>query len=115
MTEKRYLKWEELDNVTWDNMEYLWEDVAILIEVQNLIKGGGGGYGEYVKGNPWKQLNKDIGKEKTKRIIRLYCKYKNIEYDESVEVNDNINVTASDFEIFINESIREKISIKVNI
>jgi hypothetical protein len=113
MQEKKYLKWEEVDSI-WDDTNYLWEDVAILIEVNNLVNHGGGGYAEYVKGNPWEKLRKDLGEEKTKRVIKLYLKHKGVEYEESKGINENIKVTASEFEIFVTNSIRESISIKVN-
>ena len=114
MQQKKYLKWEEV-NLSWEQTNYLWEDIAILIEIENLVKQGGGDYVAYVKGNPWEQLRKDIGEEKTKRVIKLYCNYKGIEYDKSIEVNEKkISVAASDFEKFIRTSIRESISIKVN-
>jgi hypothetical protein len=111
MYQKKYLKWDEC-NILWDNMNYLWEDV--FIEIHNIIKGGGGaGYDEYVKGNPWNKLKKDIGPEKTKKVIELYCNYKGLEYSSVSEVNESIAVTATDFELFITENIRE--SIKINI
>ena len=112
MQEKKYLKWEEVDSI-WDDTNYLWEDVAIFIEINNLVHGGGG-YADYVKGNPWQQLRKDLGEEKTKRVIKLYCKYKGIEYEESKGINENIKVSVSEFEVFVKDSIRENISIKVN-
>jgi hypothetical protein len=113
MQEKKYLKWEEVDSI-WDDTNYLWEDVAIFIEISDLVNRGGGDYAAYVKGNPWEQLRKDLGEEKTKRVIKLYCKHKDVEYEESKGINESIKVTASEFEIFVKNSIRESISIKVN-
>jgi len=112
MLQKKYLNWEEVNSI-WDDTNYLWEDVAIFIEIDNLARGGGG-YAEYVKGNPWQQLRKDLGDEKTKKVIKLYCKYKGVEYEESKGINESIKVSASEFEVFIKDSIRESISIKVN-
>ena len=113
MQQKKYLKWEEV-NSFWEQTNYSWEDVAIFIEINDLVNRGGGGYAEYVKGNPWQQLRKDLGDEKTKKVIKLYCKYKGVEYEESKGINENIKVSASEFEVFIKDSIRESISIKVN-
>ena len=114
MSKKRYLKWEEVDSV-WEETNYLWEDVAILIELEETVRRGGGDYAAYVKGNPWQQVRQDLGEEKLKRVIKLYCNYKGIEYDKSIEINeDKFKVTASEFEQFIKTSIRESISIKVN-
>ena len=114
MSQKRYLNWEEVNSV-WEETDYLWEDVAILIEIEQAVRRGGGDYAAYVKGNPWEQVRKDLGEEKTKRVIKLYCNYKGIEYDKSLEINENkIIVSASDFELFVKDSIRESIKIKVN-
>ena len=113
MSQKIYLKWEEVDSV-WEETNYLWEDVAILIEIEQAVRRGGGDYAAYVKGNPWEQLRKDLGEEKTKRVIKLYCKHKGVEYEESKGINESIKVSASEFEVFIKDSIRESISIKVN-
>ena len=114
MSQKKYLNWEEVDSV-WEETNYLWEDVAILIELEETVRRGGGDYAAYVKGNPWQQVRQDLGEEKLKRVIKLYCNYKGIEYDKSIEINeDKFKVTASEFEQFIKTSIRESISIKVN-
>ena len=114
MSQKKYLKWEEVDSV-WEETNYLWEDVAILIELEETVRRGGGDYAAYVKGNPWQQVRQDLGEEKLKRVIKLYCNYKGIEYDKSIEINeDKVKVTASEFEKFVKTSIRESISIKVN-
>jgi hypothetical protein len=107
---KIYIKWEDL-NVNWENIDLLWEEIVLLIEVEKVIRGGGGyGYKEYVDNNPWKQLNKEIGKEKTKKVISVYCKLNNLEFDESREVDDNnIKISTNEFERFIKESINVKV------
>ena len=114
MKYKKYLKWEEVDSL-WEETNYLWEDVAIFIEIEEAVRRGGGDYAAYVEGNPWAKIRKEFGEEKTKRVIKLYCNYKGIEYDKSIEVNESkIKVTANEFERFVKSSIRESISIKVN-
>ena len=113
MLQKKYLNWEEVNSI-WDDTNYLWEDVAIFIEINDLVNRGGGDYAAYVEGNPWNKLRKDLGDEKTKKVIKLYCKYKGVEYEESKGINESIKVSASEFEIFVKNSIRESISIKVN-
>lgn len=109
---KKYLKWEEM-TINWENVDLLWEEVFILLEVENLIKGGGGyGYKEYLDGNPWKQLKKEIGEEKTKKVIKLYSKVNGIEYDETREIEDEqIRVSVNDFERFVKESISIKVGL----
>jgi hypothetical protein len=112
---KKYLKWEEL-TINWEDFYLPWGDeLFILLEVENLIKRGGGyGYKEYVDGNPWKQLKQDIGEEKTKKIIKLYCKVNGVEYQEYGYINEDIKVTAYDFELFVKETIAKNITVKIN-
>lgn len=112
MKQKKYLTWEDVD-ITWDELNMLWEDVSILIEVNDLINRGGG-YGDYVKNNPWGRLREDIGEEKTKRVIKLYCSYKNIEFNEERVLNEDIKVNAKDFKKFIDNSIENSIRINIS-
>ena len=100
----KYINWEDC-NYLWENMEFIWE----FVEIDNLIRRGGG-YVAYVKNNPWEKLKKDIGEEKTKKVIKLWCKVNNIEYEKTTESRE-IKVTASDFENFIKNGISVKIDI----
>jgi hypothetical protein len=112
---KKYLKWEEL-TIKWEDLDLHWDEVFILLEVENIIKKGGGyGYKEYVDGNPWSQLRQDIGEEKTKKIIKLYCRVNGVDYQEHAVVNESIKVAAYDFELFVKETIEKKISVKISI
>ncbi len=111
---KKYLKWEEV-TINWENLDLHWDEVFILLEVEQLIRRGGGyGYKEYVDGNPWKQLKEDIGEEKTKKVIKLFCRVNNIETEQYGYINENIKVSAYDFELFVKETIDKKIKIKIN-
>jgi len=108
---KKYLKWEEM-TINWENVNLTWDEVFLLLEVEQLIrKGGGGGYGnkEYVDGNPWKQTKKDLGEEKTKKLIKIFCKVKGIEYEESRTPIDDIKVSVNEFERFVKEAVSVKI------
>ena len=108
---KKYLKWEEL-TINWENIDLLWEEIFILLEVSEIIKKRGGsspGYQEYVDNNPWKKLNEDIGEEKTKKVIKIYCRVNNIDYDESREVMNEVKVSVNDFERFVQDAISVKI------
>lgn len=109
---KKYLKWEEV-SINWEDVDLLWEEVFILLEIEQIIKKGGGfnpGYQEYVDGNPWKKFNEKLGKEKTKKIIKLYCRVNNIEFDESREVEDNsTKISVNEFERFVTDAISVKI------
>lgn len=103
--------WEEL-TINWEKIDLLWEEIFILLEVGEIIKKRGGsspGYQEYVDNNPWKKLNEDIGEEKTKKVIKIYCRVNNIEYDESREVMNEVKVSVNDFERFVQDAISVKI------
>lgn len=107
---KKYLKWEEM-TINWEKVDLLWEEVFILLEVEQIIKRGGGyGRKEYEDGNPWKQVRKEIGEEKTKKLIKLYCKVNEIEYDETREIDQSVKITVNDFERFVKDTINVKIN-----
>jgi hypothetical protein len=112
---KKYLKWEEL-TIKWEDIHLTWDELFILLEVESIIKGGGGyGYKEYVDNNPWSQLKKDIGEEKTSKVIKLYCRVNGVDYEQYAIINENIKVSAYDFELFVRETIDKKISVKINL
>jgi len=111
---KKYLKWEEL-TINWEDIHLTWDEIFILLEVEDVInRGGGYGYKEYVDSNPWKQLREDIGEEKTKKIIKLYCRVNNIETEQYGYINEDIKVMAYDFELFVKETITKNITVKIN-
>ncbi len=129
--------WDNI-NTDWNDVDYLWDDVSILVEIEEDIRKssnlrrGGGNYSDYFRDNPWDKIRSVVGDEKTERVIKLYVKYKNKEYNKSIRKKEyrvnpivenisfynkdiNIKVTASDIEIFMKDVIRESISIKVNL
>mgnify|MGYP003417865192 CR=1 FL=1 len=97
--QKYYLNWEEV-NVNWDLLDINWEDIYILIEVKDRILRGssGGSLKDYIDGNPWKKLRKEVGEEKTKKFIKLFCKINDLEYESVAEVNEDVKLTVSQFE-----------------
>ena len=110
---KKYLKWEEV-NLKWESVDLTWDEVFILLDVIKR-RGGGSGYpyrDEYEKNNPWKQLNKDLGKESTEKIIKLYCKVRGIEYEKVKNPKEGVKVTINDFDRFLNESINIKVDLR---
>jgi hypothetical protein len=110
MTQKVFLEWENV-NFTWDNLDMLWEDVAILIEVGEVIKGGGGLH-SYVEGNPWAVTKRQLGEEKTKKFIKLVCKYNDLDFEEVIEPNSKVRVTVQQIEKVFNEAV--KIGVKID-
>ena len=113
---KKYLKWEEMD-IKWDRVDLAWDEVFILLEVFRKIQGGGGmgtpyradGYQKYIQGNPWKQVQKDLGKEAAKKLIKVYCRVKGIDYEESREPSESVKVSINEFERFVREAINVKV------
>lgn len=111
MQTKYYLKWEEID-ITWDQLDMLWEDISILIEVGKVIKRGGGGLAAYIQGNPWAQNRKELGEEKAKKFIKIFCSVNGLDYEETVKLKDDIKVTVEQMEKVFNEA--RKIGVKVD-
>ncbi len=110
---KKWLKWEEM-TINWEKIELTWDEIFILLEVENIIRGGGSsgnGLKEYIDGNPWKQVNEKLGTEKTKGLIKVYCRVNGIDYEASRSPMEDIKVTINEFERFVKEAI----SVKVNI
>ena len=103
----RYFNWEET-NFTWDNLDMPWELVGEFIEVIRKT----GGSSAYVKGNPWDVTKRELGEEKTKKIIRLFCTVNNLDYNEVVEKRDDIKITVEQVEKVINEAI--KVGVKID-
>jgi len=106
---KKYLKWEEV-TLNWENVHMTWDEVFILLEVARRIGGGSGqGYKDYVDNNPWKQVRKDLGEEDAKKLIKVYCRVKGIEYEKVKEPINDIKVTVNEFERFVKEAVNVKI------
>ena len=114
---KKYLKWEEM-GLRWEQVDLAWDEVFILLEVFRKVVGGGGGagspyradgYQKYVQNNPWKQVRKDLGEEATKKLIKVYCRVKGIEFEQSREPVEDIKVTINEFERFVREAINVKV------
>lgn len=99
---KKYLKWEEV-TLKWEDVDLTWDEVFVVIEFLRSNRGAGGQRGDYEKSNPWKQVSKDLGEEKTKKVIKLYCKVRGVEYEDIREPIEDVKVTVSDFERFVNE------------
>jgi len=89
-----YLSWNEVDT-NWNATDDNWN---LVIEVQNIIKRRGGGISDYIKGNPWNKLRRDIGEEKADKFIRIVCKINGLEYEESIKLNSTIKIEVSHFE-----------------
>ena len=102
-----YLKWEDV-NIKWEDVNMHWENV--IEEVAEVIRKHGG-MSAYVKGNPWDVTKKEIGEEKTRKFIKIFCKINNLNYEKAIEPNSEIKITVSQLEKVFNEA---KIDVKVN-
>jgi len=102
-----YFNWEET-NFTWEDLIMPWELVG---EYINVIRKHGGS-SAYVKGNPWDVTKKELGEEKTRKIIKLFCKVNNLDYQEVLEKRDDIKITVEQVEKVINEAI--KVGVKID-
>ena len=97
------ITWKEGD-IAWDNTDFTWSEICLLIEV---ITQGGGYSGQF------KRLrNKD--KNTQKKFIKLLCKIKGEEYEETKYFQPNINVKASDFKLIERLLEKPEISIFIN-
>lgn len=95
MQNRIYINWEDLDS-DWEMIDINWEDLYIIEEI---MRGGNGqGISDYIKGNPWNKLRKEIGPEKTDKFIKIFCKINGIEYSQVVEPKSKIKVKVSHFE-----------------
>jgi len=110
MITKVYLEWENTD-FTWDHLDMLWEEVAIIKEVGELIRRGGGA-GAYVRGNPWEKTREQLGEEKTKKFIRIVCNVNGLEYEDVIDPNPKIKVTATHIEKVFIEAV--KVGVKID-
>ncbi len=107
--DKQYLNWQEV-NVNWNNSNLNWEDIYILNEVNQLMSGGGG-YAEYIKGNPWKRISEEIGKEKAKKFIKIFCTINNLNYSKTIEKNSKVKITVNHFNRVFNSIPNIKIKL----
>jgi hypothetical protein len=55
------------------------------------------------------QVKKDLGEEKAKKLIKVYCRVKGIDYEESREPIEDIRVSINEFERFVKEAISVKV------
>ena len=96
----------------WGNNPFTWGDVALALEVAEVIVDDGVGYTRRKK--RLDDLFKD--EDKKKRFIHLICRIKGEKvYDDKVEVKD-INVKVKDVELVVETIVKKvKLEIKENV
>tara|TARA_Y100001937_G_C6912620_1_gene238134 strand:- start:199 stop:510 length:312 start_codon:yes stop_codon:yes gene_type:complete len=98
------ISWKQGD-IAWKETDFTWSEICLLVEV---IVPGGGGYSEQFK----RLRNKD--KETQKKFVKLLCKIKGEEYEETKYFRPNVRVRAGDFKIIEKFLEKPEISIFIN-
>ena len=100
------ITWKEGD-IVWNITDFTWSEICLLVEIALPTIQGGGYSGQF------KRLrNKD--KNTQKKFIKLLCKIKGEEYEETKYFQPNINVKASDFKLIERLLEKPEISIFIN-
>tara|TARA_B100000519_G_C14027141_1_gene336199 strand:+ start:202 stop:558 length:357 start_codon:yes stop_codon:yes gene_type:complete len=87
-------------SVVWGSNPFTWDDVALAIEVADVIDIDG--KGTYSRREREDRLN-SLDKNKKKRLIRLICRVKGEKvYDEQKEVGE-VDIKLKDAELVVNE------------
>ena len=97
------ITWKEGD-IAWDDTDFTWSEICLLIEVITQ----GGGYSEQ-----FKRL-RDKDKKTQKKFIKLLCKIKDEEYEETKYFRPDIRVRAGDFKLIERFLEKPEISIFIN-
>jgi hypothetical protein len=108
MVEKVFLEWQDVTD-SWDTLNQTWDDVSILLQVQEVIRNRGGAQA-YVEGNPWDITKNKIGVEKTKRFVELVCRVNDLDFKKVYETKE-INVSVN----HIQKTFVERLKIEIQI
>jgi len=86
-------------SIEWNDNPYTWGDVALAIEIADIIDDGLGTKNRRAREARLQQLDKD----KKKRLIHLICRVKGEKvYDETKEIEE-VEIKVEDVEMVINE------------
>lgn len=99
-------------SVQWNDNPFTWGDVALAVEIAEVIADDGVGYTR--RKERLDDLFKD--EEKKKRFIHLVCRIKGEKvYDDKVEVKD-VDVKVEDAELVVETIVKKvKLEIKENV
>ena len=99
-------------SVQWGNNSFTWSDVALAIEVADVVKKAGSSY-KRRKENLEKLLKNT---DKKKKLIHLICRIKGEKvYDDYTEVGD-VDVQVEDAELVVETIVKKvKLEIKENV
>jgi hypothetical protein len=93
-------------SVQWKDANWLWSECQIAEELNKIYESGIDARGIY-EDNLWRNEP-----EKRKRLIRLICKVKGEEYDEKLEVKENVRVKVEDIRLVVKKVLDIEIKIK---
>jgi hypothetical protein len=96
--------WESTDT-NWNVTDFTWNEICVASKV---VLPKGGGYSEQ-----FRRLRTRPKKEQ-KTFIKLLCKIKGEEYEETKYFQPNVNVTATDFKLVERLLEKPEISIFIN-
>tara|TARA_R110000824_G_scaffold68443_1_gene177012 strand:+ start:535 stop:849 length:315 start_codon:yes stop_codon:yes gene_type:complete len=97
------ITWKEGD-IAWTNTDFTWSEICLLVEV--VIQGGG------YSGQFKRLRNKDKNYQQT--FIKLLCKIKGEEYEQTKYFRPDVRVKAGDFKIIEKFLEKPEISIFIN-
>lgn len=99
---KECLKWNDSRAGLWNTNSFTWEEVCIIIEIQQI---GGAGDFDHLYGT----LNSQ-SKDKRRKIIKIVAKLEGKEFEQSKKKNPNVKISVKDVEILV-----DKLNINVNV
>ena len=119
---KIFIQWKDLDFI-WSDIkrgsEFMtWSDIALIQEVEKEFRRRGtpfydkDAYQKWIENNPWKQISKKLGEEKTEKFIKIFCSVNGIDYERMRRKRNEIKVNVDQFDRVFDDP---KINIKVNI
>tara|TARA_R110000787_G_scaffold143285_4_gene256922 strand:- start:433 stop:747 length:315 start_codon:yes stop_codon:yes gene_type:complete len=95
--------WQEGD-VVWNQTDFTWSEICLLVEIVKYS----GGYNAQAR----RLRNKEKGTQKT--FIKLLCKIKGEEYEETKYFRPDIRVRAGDFKLIEKFLEKPELSIFIN-
>ena len=100
------ITWNEGD-IAWNVTDFTWSEICLLVEiVTSPIQGGG-------YSNQFKRL-REKDKQTQKIFIKLLCKIKGEEYEETKYFRPDVRVKAGDFKIIEKFLEKPEINIFIN-
>ena len=95
-------------SIEWNDNPYTWGDVALAIEIADIIDDGLGTKNRRAREDRLRKLNKD----KKKRLIHLICRIKGEKvYDETKEIEE-VEIKVEDVEM-VTENIIGKVKLEM--